>query len=108
MYQYYKSVRIFDSRQFPALDHDIQVHSHFLKQLANPSCELLEQWVIYTRYREEATSSLAALQEFWKNMASSFPFLCKITSETIWMPVTSVDVDRSFSNYAERSEGEAN
>ena len=98
-YQYYKSVRIFDPRQLPALDHDIQVYSNFLKQLANPSCELLEEWLIYTRYREEAVSSLAALQEFWDSMASRFPLLCKIATESIWMPVTSVDVERSFSNY---------
>ena len=32
-------------------------------------------------------------------MASRFPLLCKIATESIWMPVTSVDVERSFSNY---------
>ena len=46
-YQYYKSVRIFDPRQLPALDHDIQVYSNILKQLANPSCELLEEWLFF-------------------------------------------------------------
>ena len=32
-------------------------------------------------------------------MASRFPLLCKIATESIWIPVTSVDVERSFSNY---------
>ena len=98
-YQYYESVRIIYPCQLPALDHDIQVYSNFLKQLANPSCELLEERLIYTRYQEEAVSSLAALQEFWDSMASRFPLLCKIATESIWMPVTSVDVESSFSNY---------
>ena len=39
VYQYYKSVRIFDPCQLPTtLDRDIQVYSNLLKQLANPSC----------------------------------------------------------------------
>ena len=82
-------MRIFDPRQLPALDHDIQVYSNLLKQLANPSCELLEEWLIYTRYQEEIVSSHAVLQEIRGSMASRFPLLCKIATESIWMPVYS-------------------
>ena len=97
-YMYYKSVRIFDPRQLPALDHDIQVYGNFLKQLSNPAQELLEEWLIYTQYTNEGVSSLADL-ELWDSMSSRFPLLARIATESIWMPVTSVDVERSFSNY---------
>ena len=92
-------MRIFDPSQLPALDHDIQVYSNFLKQLANPSFELLEEWLIYTRYREEVVSLLATLQEFWDSMVLRFPLLFKIATESIWISVTSVDIKHSFSNY---------
>lgn len=98
-YQHYKSVRIFDPRQLPALDHDIQIYGTCLQQLSHPSHQLLEEWLIYTQYREEAVLSLANLQEFWDSMSSRFPLLSKIATECIWMPVSSVDVERSFSNY---------
>ena len=99
VYNYYKSVRIFDPRQLPALGHDIQVYGNFLKQLSNPSQELLEEWLIYTQYTNEGVSSLADLEKFWNSTSLRFPLLARIATESIWMPVTSVDVERSFSNY---------
>lgn len=98
-YSFYKSVRVFDPRQLPALDHDIQLYGNFVKQLTNPSQELLEEWLIYTQYRSEGVSSLDDLQKFWDSMSSRFPVLARIVAEAIWIPVTSVDVERSFSNY---------
>ena len=95
-YNYYKSVRIFDPRQLPALDHDIQVYGNFLKQLSNPSQELLEEWLIYTQYTNEGVSSLADLEKCWDSMSSRFPLPARITTESIWMPVTSLDVQRTY------------
>lgn len=98
-YDYYKCVRIFDPRQLPALDHTIQVYGNSIKQLHNPSSALMEEWLIYTQYKSEGISSLDDVQKFWDSMSSRFPLLAKIATESIWTPVTSVDVERSFSNY---------
>lgn len=98
-YQLYKSVRIFDPRQLPALDHDIQIYATCLQQLSHPSQQLMEEWLIYTQYREETALSLKNLQEFWDSMSTRFPLLSKIAIECIWLPVSSVDVERSFSSY---------
>ena len=39
------------------------------------------------------------ITKFWESMAGRFPNLCSIAKEVIWMPVDSVDVERSFSQY---------
>ena len=72
VYQYYGAVRIFYSRQLPTLKHDIQPYGQHIKQLDKPSHELLEEWLIYSRYKEVAPP-LAELEAFWTSMAGRFP-----------------------------------
>ena len=98
VYQYYGAVRIFDPRQLPTLQHDIQPYGQHIKQLDKPSHQLLEEWLIYSRYKEVAPP-LAELEAFWTSMTGRFPLLSKIALRSIWMPVTSVSVERSFSQY---------
>jgi len=62
-------------------------------QLGNPSQELLEEWRIYVQYKSEGVSSLDDLQD---GMSSRFPLLARVAAESIRIPVTSVDVQRSF------------
>ena len=98
-YHHYQAIRVFDPRQLPTFGHDIGDYGKLLKQLADPSSELLEEWLIYTRYIEETIGSLNVLQDFWDNMSGRLPLLNKIAVNYIWMPVTSVDVEQSFSEY---------
>ena len=70
-----------------------------MKQLSNPSQELLEEWLAYTQYRSERVSSLDDVHKFWDSMSLRFPLLAGITAESIRIPVTSVGVERSLSNY---------
>ena len=39
------------------------------------------------------------LFEYWGSMTDRFPILSSIARDAIWMPVTSVDIERSFSQY---------
>ena len=39
------------------------------------------------------------IPNFWKSMAGRFRQLSEVALEAIWMPVSSVDVERSFSQY---------
>ena len=81
--QYHTSMRILDPRQLPALDHDIQVHSNFLRS------GLLIQGT------EKKLSGILRKYGF------KGPSPMQNYNESIWMPATSVDVEGSFSNYAE-------
>ena len=69
-----------------------------MKALQDPSPTLLEEWLIYTLYRDELPDPLS-IPEFWEVMKNRFPILSAIAADAIWMPVVSVDVERSFSQY---------
>ena len=58
----------------------------------------MEEWLI-TKYRQDSLLNLVQLPSFWGSMRGRFPLLSHIASDAIWMPVTSVDVERSFSQY---------
>ena len=83
---------IFDPRQLPCLTHDIEECGRNMSALANPSVELVEEWLIYTQFRQDSLPNLVQLPSFWGSMGGRFP-------DAIWMPMTSVDVERSFSQY---------
>ena len=59
---------------------------------------MLEEWLIYTKYHEDLPNPFS-ISEFWEGMKGCFPNLSAIASHAIWMPVASVDVERSFSQY---------
>ena len=82
-----------------ALGNDIGEYGKVLKLLTDPSSEMLEEWLIYTCFKEVPIGSLDVLQDFWDSMSGRFPLLSKIAVNYIWMPVTSVDIECSFSEY---------
>ena len=79
------------------LGHDIGDYTS-IKSLQDPSPKLLEEWLIYMQYCEELPNPVS-ISEFWVGMKDHFPNLATIASHAIWMPVASVDVERSFSQY---------
>ena len=50
------------------------------------------------QYRDVLPNPLV-ISEFWEGVRDRFPNLATIASHVIWMPVASVDVERSFSQY---------
>ena len=69
-YMYYKAVRVFDPRQLPTLAKDIGDYCA-LKALQDPSAELLEEWLIYTQYRDHLPDPLS-ISDFWEGMKTRF------------------------------------
>ena len=96
-YPHYKALRVFDPRQLPTLSNDIGDYTA-IKSLREPSPALLEEWLIYVQYRDVLPNPLV-ISEFWEGVRDRFPNLATIASHVIWMPVASVDVERSFSQY---------
>ena len=96
-YEFNKAARIFDPRQLQSLGHDIGDYAA-VKPLAGPSPQLLEEWLIYTQWRD-AIPTPFNLPNFWNSLQDRFPVLASIATDATWMPVTSVDVERSFSQY---------
>ena len=97
-YPYYKAIRIFDPRQLAVLSHDISDYCA-LPSLQDPSPALLEEWLIYVEYNCDELPNPLHVNDFWKGLHTRFPNLAAIAMQAIWMPVASVEVERSFSQY---------
>ena len=54
---------------------------------------------LHTQYEQSAIPTALSLPAFWESMHSQFPLLSAVARDAIWMPVASVDVERSFSQY---------
>ena len=98
VYALYKALRLFDPRQLPTLSHDIKDYSA-ISELANPSAALLDEFLIYVHFKGEEIPTPFTVSSFWKANTNRFPHLASVASTAIWMPVASVDVERSFSIY---------
>ena len=95
MYNFYKAAHIFDPRQLPCISHDIDSFAA-IKDFQDPSTELVEEFQIYVNYKDDSRNPFNILA-FWNTNKSRFPLLQQIANKVIWMPVTCVDVERSFS-----------
>ena len=56
----------------------------------DPSTDL-EEFQIYVNYQDDLPNL------FWNAKKSRFPFLEEIAYKVIWMPLTSIDAEHSFS-----------
>ena len=71
----------------------------FIRELANPSDELLCEWSIYCEVQLENLIKEIDLEEYWMNLRDKLLILSKIALEYIWLPISSCSVERSFSIY---------
>ena len=70
-----------------------------IKELENPSDELLNEWAIYCGMRTDDLIGEIDLNEYWINIQDQLPILSEIALEYIWLPISSCSVERSFSIY---------
>ena len=94
----YKAARILDPRRLPVLSHDIADYSA-LPRLATPTAEMLNDWQVYVRYPADEIPEPLDLPLFWTTVSERFPHLAAMALDVMWLPVASVDVERSFSLY---------
>lgn len=97
--QVYKMIRVFDPRQAPAMERQIEAYGT-LSALKTPSAELSEEWAAYQHcVRNEGLSESLDLAEYWKGTTQRFPEIAAIAKSYMYFPVSSVDCERSFSKY---------
>ena len=95
MYNFYKAARIFDPRQLPCITHDIDSFA-VIKDFQDPSTEPVEEFQIYVNYKDDLPDPFN-IPTFWNANKSTFPLPLQIANKVIWMLITSVVVERSFS-----------
>ena len=67
-----------------------------IKELENPSDELLKKWAIYCGMQTDDLIGEINLNEYWINIQDQLPILSEIALEYIWLPISSCSVERSF------------
>ena len=93
---FYEQDRIFDPKQLPVISTDQQMYKYLFGETDISGCE----WHKYTSLRIADLPEEINLIEWWKAQSSNLPTLSKIAIPFIWVPVTSCEVERSFSQYA--------
>ena len=63
-----------------------------------PSADILEEFQIYVNY-QNALPNPFNIPAFWNTNKNLSPLQEQIANKILWMPVTSIDVEHSFSQY---------
>ena len=90
----FKAVRVFDLKPLPVLSKTFTDHARYIPTMA----EAAGEWQIYQDIVacETIPDDIAT---FWRSLQDRLPVLSALAKTYIALPVTSVDVERSFSEY---------
>src|SRR6266498_4403148 len=72
---------------------------NLISEFQNPSNTLITEWLIYCDLVEIFEEGDLDLNQYWQEKKRSLPNLLKIVLVYIWLSISEVDVERSFSNY---------
>jgi hypothetical protein len=97
----FKAIRVFDPRQLPALSKKFEDYSSAIPNMILAK----EEWQVYvdlgTSQDGIDIKTISDVVAFWRSMESHgrIPHLASLAKVYIAMPISSVDVERSFSKY---------
>jgi hypothetical protein len=96
----FKAIQCFDPRYIRAQQchYNISLYSE-IQEFKKPTDQIIQEWGIYCSLEEELEDDEFDLNIYWENKIRSLPNLSKLALEYIWLPVSGVDVERSFSAY---------
>uniref|UniRef100_U9SXJ3 HAT C-terminal dimerisation domain-containing protein n=1 Tax=Rhizophagus irregularis (strain DAOM 181602 / DAOM 197198 / MUCL 43194) TaxID=747089 RepID=U9SXJ3_RHIID len=69
-----------------------------IEVLHSPTDNLIQEWAIYCGLNE-SVEELIDLDVYWRGKTHLLPELSALALVYIWLPVSGVDVERSFSSY---------
>ena len=95
----FTATRCFDPRfiQLQPHHHNILLYKD-IKEFKNPRNELITEWGIYCGLNELFEEDFD-LDSYWQEKLEILPNLSKLAVIYIWLPISGVDVERSFSAY---------
>ena len=97
-WSFLKAVRVFDPNQLDRVSKDPKDYENVIPYLDFSQNVIKNQFIAYTKTKNFKDES-QELIEFWKGLTNNCPELAKVAIRSLNMPVTSVDVERSFSMY---------
>lgn len=95
----FKAIQCFDPRfiQSNVANHDMMDYG-IIEELRCPTDNLIQEWAIYCGLNEPV-EELLDLDIYWRGKTHLLPELSALALVYIWLPVSGVDVERSFSSY---------
>lgn len=95
----FKAIQCFDPRfiQSNVANHNMMDY-RIIEELRCPTDNLIQEWAIYCGFNEPVEESLD-LDVYWQGKTNLLPELSALALVYIWLPVSGVDVERSFSSY---------
>ena len=95
----FKAIQCFDPRfiQSNVANHNMADY-RIIEEFHSPTDVLIQEWAIYCGLNE-AAEELTDLDLYWRNKTRLLPELSTLALVYIWLPVSGVDVERSFSSY---------
>jgi hypothetical protein len=95
----FKAIRCFDPRCIQSNSNYHIFSTYFIiKEFNDYTDDLIYEWGIYCNLQENFDDNFD-LDSYWNQKINTLPTLSSIALKYIWLPVSGVDVERSFSNY---------
>ena len=95
----FKAIQCFDPRfiQSNIANHNMGNY-RIIKEFHSPTDTLIQEWAIYCGLNE-SFEEFRDLDKYWQGKSYTLPELSSLALIYIWLPVSGVDIERSFSNY---------
>uniref|UniRef100_U9UKA6 HAT C-terminal dimerisation domain-containing protein n=1 Tax=Rhizophagus irregularis (strain DAOM 181602 / DAOM 197198 / MUCL 43194) TaxID=747089 RepID=U9UKA6_RHIID len=96
---FFKAIQCFDPRfiQSNSSNHNMENY-RIIKEFYLPTDTLIQEWAIYCGFNE-SIKEFNNLDVYWRSKIHILPELSLLTLIYIWLPVSGVDVEHSFSSY---------
>ena len=95
----FRSIQCFDPKYIQAQSnrHDLNNYRE-INEFSLLENNLINEWGVYCRLKESFKEDFD-LNNYWIEKSNTLPILSKIALIYIWLPISGVDVERSFSAY---------
>jgi hypothetical protein len=95
----FRAIRCFDPQYLKISNsrHDISLYN-IIPEFRSPSNNLIAEWNIYCGL-DEIYDVDFDLDSYWREKKRILPYLSALAETYIWLPISGVDVECSFSNY---------
>ena len=95
----FQAIRCFNPQYLKSSNshHDMSLYNT-IPGFSNPSDDLIAEWCIYCGL-DEIYDMNFDLNSYWKEKKHILPNLSALAEIYIWLPISGVDVECSFSNY---------
>ncbi|GES87407.1 CGG triplet repeat-binding protein 1 [Rhizophagus clarus] len=96
---FFKAIQCFDPRfiQSNSSNHNMENY-RIIKEFYLPTDTLIQEWAIYCGLNE-SIEEFDDLDLYWRGKRHILPELSSLALIYIWLPVSGVDIERSFSSY---------